>query len=327
MNDLLKFISKSLEPFGYHVRPRKGLNLIRVPNIENAVNAENITLLRKSADKAAPKLPDGNLNELVIYLRTCLREKRNIDTKPRIGGNDMTETTMRCVWSLVKSIKYTQQKFPALKINLNVLDDHSDTAPFKKLEDLLKSSGVSYKIETTKERGQGASLHEQFSKSRNDDAIVYFVEDDYLHEEDGITAMFEFYKSMAALSGSHLVLYPQEHNSLYSHHYPSYIVQGEDRHWRSVRHATHTFVTHSKIVDKYWKYFENTKFVGNKKKRKLGSEARTTNNLFKYVPGFSPLTPCAVHLQFEELLPPFYDWRPLWERSALEKELPKAGNF
>jgi hypothetical protein len=132
--------------------------------------------------------------------------------------------------------------------------------------------------------------------------------------------MIKFYRDIAALTGSHSVTYPQEHNSLYSHHYPSYIVLGDDRHWRSVRHATHTFLTHGKVVDKYWRYFENTKFVGIRKKRKLGSEARTTNNLFKYLPGFSPMRPCAVHLQFEELLPPFYDWRPLWERSALPPE-------
>jgi hypothetical protein len=316
MNDVLKFISKSLEPFGYHVRPRKGLNLLRVANLEKD-NGENIALPRRAADKPAPQTPEGNLNEFIIYLRTCLREKRNVDIKPRLGGSDMTETTLRCVASLINSVHDAQKKFPGIKISMTVLDDHSDTAPLAKLQDVLKTAKFPVKTETTKERGQGASLHEQFSKSRADNAIVYFVEDDYLHEPDGIAAMIKFYRDMAALTGSHLVLYPQEHNSLYSHHYPSYIVQGEDRHWRSVRHATHTFVTHGKVVDKYWQYFENTKFVGNKKKRKLGSEARTTNNLFKHVPGFSPLKPAAVHLQFEELLPPFYDWRPLWNQSKI----------
>lgn len=316
MNDVLKFISKSLEPFGYHVRPRKGLNLLRVPALEKE-HHENITLPHKAMDKSAPKAPDGNLDTFIIYLRTCLREKRNIDTRARLGGSNMTETTLRCVLSLINSVHHAEQNLPRMKISMTVLDDHSDPTPLQQLQNVLKAANFPVKIETTTQRGQGASLHEQFSKARTDDAIVYFVEDDYLHEENGIAAMIAFYRAMAEKTGSHLVLYPQEHNSLYSHHYPSYIVQGDDRHWRSVRHATHTFVTHGKVVDQYWKYFENTKFVGIKKKRKLGSEAQTTNNLFKYVPGFSPLKPCAVHLQFEELLPPFYDWRELWDKSKI----------
>jgi hypothetical protein len=121
---------------------------------------------------------------------------------------------------------------------------------------------------------------------------------------------------MAAASGSHLLLYPQEHPVLYANHYPSYIVQGKDGHWRSMSNATHTFLTHGSVVARYWDYFENTKFVGDRKNRRKGSEDRTTNKLFRHIPGFSPLKPCAAHLQFESLLPPYFDWRPLWEQSA-----------
>jgi hypothetical protein len=326
MNDLLKFISKSLEPFGYHVRPRTGLNFLKIRNLESSENAKNIVTLRKTTRNPVSKLPEGNLNELVIYLRTCMRNQRTASIKPRIGSSDMTEITLRCVLSLLRSVKHAQDAYREINISLFVLDDYSDAPELQKLETLIKQFSIPYTIKTARQTGQGNSLHEQFSISRNEDAIVYFCEDDYLHDENGIAAMIGFYKSMTALTGSHIVIYPQEHHSLYSHHYPSYIVQGEDRHWRSIRHATHTFLTHSKVVQKYWKYFKNTKFVGNKKKRKLGSEARTTNNLFRYVPGFSPLKPCAVHFQSEGLMPPFYDWRPLWEKSILENESPKVWN-
>lgn len=314
MNDLVKLISKSLEPFGYHVRPRGGLNFLRIPNLEKEIN---VSATRKALNKIAPQMPDANLNKLTIYLRTCMRDKRNIDTRPRLTGVDLTEHSLRCILSLIRSINHAVKAMPELEIDLRVLDDHSDATPLQNLKSLLKQTQAKISVETTQTTGQGASLHEQFSKARNEDAMTYFCEDDYLHEENGIATLVTFYRQMVEISETLPVLYPQEHNTLYSHHYPSYIVQGEDRHWRSVRHATHTFMTHGKIVDKYWNYFENTKFVGNRKKRKLGSEARTTNKLFKHVPGFSPLIPCAVHLQFEDLLPPFYDWRPLWERNTL----------
>lgn len=314
MNDIIKLISKSLQPFGYHVRPRGGLNLLRVPNLERDAH---ISVSRRALDNPATRAPDGNLDSLVIYLRTCMRDKRNIDTRPRLTGVNMTEHSLRCINSLLRSAENLKD----IKVEIRVLDDHSDPAPLTRLNALLKTAKFPVSVLTTSEKGQGASLHEQFTRGRADNAIVYFVEDDFLHEPDGLAAMIKFYRDIAALTGSHSVIYPQEHNTLYSHHYPSYIVLGDDRHWRSVRHATHTFLTHGKVVDKYWRYFENTKYVGIKKKRKLGSEARTTNNLFKYLPGFSPMKPCAVHLQFEELLPPFYDWRPLWERSALPPEV------
>lgn len=310
MNDLIKFISRSLEPFGYHVRPRKGINLLRIANLEQE---GSINITRRALDNPAPQALDGNLDKLVIYLRTCMRDKRNIDRRPRCTGVDMTEHSLRCIHSLLRAAENVKD----VSVELRVLDDHSDPGPLAKLNTLLTGAQIPVSIQTTTVKGQGASLHEQFSKARSDDAIVYFVEDDFLHEEDGLVVMIQFYRDLASITGSHSVLYPQEHNSIYSHHYPSYIVQGEDRHWRSVRHATHTFLTHGKVVEKYWRYFENTKFVGNRKKRKLGSEARTTNNLFRFIPGFSPLKPCAVHLQFEELLPPYYDWRPLWERNKI----------
>ena len=317
MNDLVRLISKSLEPFGYHVRPRNGLNFLRIPNLEKE---PNVNATRKTMNKIALQTPEANLGRLIIYLRTCMRDKRNIDTRPRLTSADLTEHSLRCILSLIRSINHATKAIPDVKIELCVLDDHSDSIPLQNLKTLLKQLRMPFTVETTQTTGQGASLYEQFSKARDQDAITYFCEDDYLHEENGIATLIIFYHQMAKISGNLPVLYPQEHNTLYSHHYPSYIVQGEDRHWRSVRHATHTFMTHGKIVEKYWSYFENTKFVGNRKKRKLGSEARTTNKLFKHVPGFSPLTPCAVHLQFEELLPPFYDWRPLWERNALPEK-------
>ena len=75
---------------------------------------------------------------------------------------------------------------------------------------------------------------------------------------------------------------------------------------------------HSSTVRKYWEYFENTRFVGNKKKRRLGVEARTTNYLFNHLPGFAPIPALAAHMQAEKCLPPFFNWRPNWDQNGLD---------
>ena len=68
----------------------------------------------------------------------------------------------------------------------------------------------------------------------------------------------------------------------------------------------------SSIVGKHWKYFDNTKYVGHKEKRQLGSEKQTTDKLFNHIPGFSPIPAVAVHLQSQDSLPPFFDWKEIW---------------
>lgn len=318
MNDLLKWISRAITPMGYHVRPRTAPNFLKVSVLESAENQQNLQALRKICASPITTKIDESLNHLHIFLRTCLRESRKMNPKPRLTGDDINENAYRCVQSLAASILYAKERIPTLMIDITIMDDRSDAAILQKIKSILNAANIPLSIKQTNEAGQGASLHETFVAGKNLDSLVYFVEEDYLHQEDGIFRMLEFYQSTSSAISSHMVIYPQEHNELYSNHYPSYILAGADRHWRTTRNATHTFLTHGKIVEKFWLLFENTKYVGIKKHRRKGSEDRTTNKLFEHIPGFSPLKPCAVHLQYEELLPPFFNWRELWDKNKVD---------
>ena len=311
MNDALKLLSKSLKPFGYHIRKYKAPNILRIPALEQENFTPSLSLPTIAGGGYLPA--DSNLDQMVIYVRTCIRENRNIDKSKRITGVTLEENTRRCLYSLLRSIDHAIKQQSDRKIKLICLDDHSDDKYREILKNIMSKASCEWEFLQTSETGQGPSLHEQFKMGSHENAIVYFCEDDYLHEIDAIDVCWNFYKKVAQKLETHCVLYPQEHAVLYSDHYPSYIVLGDDRQWRTMRHATHTFITHGQVVSKYWDYFENTKFVGDKKNRKKGSEAHTTNKLFEKIPGFSPMRPAAVHLQFQDTLPPLYDWKPLWE--------------
>lgn len=314
MNDALKLLSKSLKPFGYHIRKYKAPNILRIPALEKNDNFKPSLALPKIIESGF--LPSSaDLNIMIIYVRTCIRENRNIDKSKRITGVTLEENTKRCLYSLIKSIKHAMTMNSERTIKLICLDDHSDEKYRKTLENIVSQAPCENEFRQTTHTGQGASLHEQFKLGSHDNALVYFCEDDYLHEIDAIDTCWNFYMKVAKDFETHSVIYPQEHAVLYSDHYPSYILLGDDRRWRTIRHATHTFITHGQVVEKFWDYFENTKFVGDKKNRKKGSEARTTNQLFEVIPGFSPMKPAAVHLQFEETLPQLYDWKPLWQEN------------
>lgn len=311
MNDALKLLSKSLKPFGYHIRKYKAPNILRIPALEQDDFKSSLSLPKVAGNGFLPE--DANLDQMTIYMRTCIRENRNIDKTKRITGVTLEENTKRCLFSLLRSIEHALKQDKNRSIKLICLDDHSDEIYRKKLEDIISKAPCDNEFRQTNGTGQGKSLHEQFKLGSHENAIVYFCEDDYLHEIDAIDTCWNFYNKITRDLETHSVLYPQEHAVLYSDHYPSYLVLGDDRQWRTIRHATHTFITHGQVVKKFWDYFENTKFVGDKKNRKKGSEAQTTNKLFEKIPGFSPMRPAAVHLQFEETLPPLYDWKPLWE--------------
>lgn len=293
MNDALKLLSKALKPLGYQVSKRGTPALL---------NMDGHALSK-------PYMTDGaHFDHMNIYVRTCIRTDRNIDTKPRITGASLEENTLRCLTSLVRAINFANRD-----ISLIILDDRSDQESVQKIETVLKPLTCAWQIEQTKETGQGNSLYEQFQRAKEENALVYFCEDDYLHEQDAIKVCWDFYDQMTKEFDTHSFIYPQEHRSLYTKPAPSYIFLGADRKWRTIHNATHTFITHGHIVRDFWHYFENTKYVGHPKKRKLGSEAQTTNKLFQHIPAFSPMKPAAVHLQFDGTVPQLYDWQSLWE--------------
>lgn len=270
-------------------------------------------------DRPKGQEPAVDLRTLHVCLRTCLRENRNVNPKPRLTGSSLEELTLRCARSLVRSLNDAAAHGGG-SVSLRVLDDRSDAAPLARLKQILADAQVPVDVTTTTTPGQGPSLHEQFDWARRLDGLVYFVEDDWLHEEGGIRAMWDFYRDTAARIGGPLVIAPQEHGSLYMDHPPSYLVLGRDRRWRTIHNATHTLFTHAHVVRDHWDCFENTRFVGTKK-RKLGSERATTNRLFEIMPAFSPIRPTAVHLQYDEILPPFFDWRPLWNQNKVDDVL------
>lgn len=312
MNEILRLLQRSLRPFGYDIRRRGTYNLLPFKGLSPKAGLDGV---RRAFDYdgGPERCAVGNLDLLKIVYRTCLNHDRNLKASLRVSQAPLVDTVERCFYSLVRSVNAALKEKDGPRIEVLVLDDHSDADLLARIENVAAKLKVPWKIQTTEETGQGASLHEQFALAAKDDALYYFCEDDYLHEKQAIYEMAAFYKQIFQATRRHLILHPQEHETLYDRFfYPSYLLLSPYRHWRTVSDATHQLFMHSFVVRDYWAYFENTKFVGNKKKRKLGSEAKTTNRLFDHLPCFSPIPALAAHMQAPHVLPPFFDWRKLW---------------
>lgn len=310
MNEALRLLKKSLKPFGYDLRPIGGYTLVPPENLPQGP----IQNVYQAFDEVKSK-PLSNISSLTIFVRTCLRSNRNADTTPRFTGVSIAETVYRCLSSTVNSINHSVQKGRACDVV--VLDDHSDTSYLNIMNNIFNQLTCPWALHTTRQTGQGLSLLEQFERAKELDSLCYFCEDDYLHIPTAIDDMWDFYLDTFNQINGNMVLHPQEMEFLYNHYYPSYIFKGRTCHWRTMSHATHVLWTHSHVVRDYWSYFENTRFVGDRKNRHLGSESRTTNLLFNHIPGFCPLPGLAGHAQFEFTLPPFFDWKRIWDANEI----------
>lgn len=310
MNEVLRLLKKALKPFGYDVS-KIGHYTLSPPKSDSD---HTLAPVYQAFDHPQ-KNPSSDVQRLVVFIRTCLRASRNVDKTPRFTGVSVAETIYRCLLSTVASIQNACDKGRLCEVV--VLDDHSDAEYVAVLKRIFSRLTCTWTFETTRETGQGLSLLEQFERAKNLNALCYFCEDDYLHLPSAIDEMWSFYQQVFEKTNAHMVLHPQEMEFLYQHYYPSYILKGEYRHWRSMSHATHVLWTHSHVVKDYWRYFENTRFVGDRKNRHKGSENRTTNLLFQHIPGFCPLPGLAGHTQFDFTLPPFFDWKEIWDQCAL----------
>ena len=289
MNELLRLLGKALRPFGYDVRPHGALNLLPYKGIspDSPVDLVRTVINREENPEQESNV---NLEKVIIVFRSCLDDRRLSRAQVRINSIPMIDIIERCLSSLISSVNYAIEKISSPQIEFIILDDHSS----KEYEDRIKNIALNlrcrWRFETTLRSGQGASLHQQFLMARDDNALYYFCEDDFLHERSAIYEMWLFYNQIYRSSKSHLVIHPQEHESLYKHLYhPAFIILSPFRHWRSVNDATHVIFTHSFVVKKYWLYFEDVKYVGDYRNRHRGSERRTTNRLADHLPFFAPI--------------------------------------
>lgn len=309
MNEVLRVLEKILKKSGYTIKKHPKYNLLPLKNFQNDPFLKTTYDAFDNKDKLV--LAD-DVSKLNVCLRTCVSKKRAGESYSKLTGVALDQHLFKCIQSLVVSINEAVEHNK--KIKLTVFDDRSDKAALENINSILGKAKCGYEVIKTKNAGQGGSLYEHFSFSRDKNSLFYFCEDDYLHTPRAINEMISFYRDIYEEASTHLLIHPQEHELIYSQiNYPSYILEGQNRRWRTISHSTHTFFTHSSIVDKYWRYFDNTKYVGNKEKRHLGSEKRTTDKLFNHIPGFSPIPAVAVHLQSKESLPPFFDWKKVWD--------------
>jgi hypothetical protein len=157
------------------------------------------------------------------------------------------------------------------------------------------------------------SIYNSFLLSLKDQKdLIYFVEDDYIHDENAITEMLFTYERISSQLKKELVMCPTDYPFLYNKVDNTKIFLGNKKHWRSTQETLLTFLTSRNIIEKYWVLLENMC------KLEHSPFEKPLHKIYETELCISPVPSLALHCTNANSifgLSPNLNWKELWEKN------------
>ena len=327
-----KIFVKICRIFGYEVIDQSNFF---VPTQEKSLS-ENLSV---QGEKSIT-LPLGEVkisrkvNALTVIFRFCTNVNMLTQNKKRLFDQNKSEYTFRSLNSTIKSLNYAKTIFPKIEIDIIVIDHSSkntDLEQIKKqlIKSNLKNSIISLNVSdfinniknynakdekvTENQKSNMSNIYKSLliAKDQCKD-LVYFVEDDYLHQEDAIYEMIFAYERISSQMNGELFLCPADYPYLYTRIEATNIFIGLNKHWRRVDETLCTFLTSKIILQKYWK-----KFVSMCQFEHYPFE-QPLHDIYKSELCLSPIPSLAFHCTNVNSifgLAPNMDWEKIWNEN------------
>jgi hypothetical protein len=254
--------------------------------------------------------------------------------KKRLFEKEKIEYTSRTIYSLLNSVKNNSQ-LNEIKINFKVIDHNSSKQNLEKINSIFKSFDTNYdlinldisnfenEIENLNERGEKVSINQisnmaninkSLLEAKKSEDLIYFVEDDYLHQKHAISEMIFTYERLASQINKDLILCPTDYPYLYAKADVTQNFLGHNYHWRKVNETLCTFLTSKNIIEKYW-----DQYISMCKKEHAPFE-KPLHRIYEKELCISPIPSLAIH--FTNInsifgLSPNVDWEKIWEENDL----------
>ena len=306
-----------------------------VPTLNKSLNEKLSVKGKKSIN-----LPLGEvkitrkIKSLDIIIRTCSSVNMLTQNKNRIFEKEKIDYTLRSINSIIRSVKNAKKSMDELLFKIYVVDYNSDQENLDKIKNIIEKSSIHFKlynldlkdfkdkIKKTNQKNENVTSNQisnmsniykslQLSKENSSD-LVYFVEDDYIHEESAISEMITTYERMASLTNKELILCPTDYPYLYTKAESTQVYLGEKYHWRKINETLCTFLTSKKIVEKHWK-----KFTSMCEFEHYPFES-PLHEIYEEELCISPIPSLAIHCTNVNSifgLSPNVDWKKLWEEN------------
>ena len=332
-NTLKKLFIKICRLMGYEIIDQ---NNFYIPTLDKNINET----LSKASLKSI-NLPLGEVKitrkvkSLDIIIRSCSSINMLTQNKKRIFEKDKIDYTLRSINSILRSVNYSKKHHSSFDIKITVIDHNSSDDNLKKITNLLKNSSLPFKllnldlnefdskIKKTNEKKEKVTLNQisnmsniykslMLSKTSND--LIYFVEDDYIHELDSITEMLFAYERIASLTNEELVICPTDYPYLYVQAENTKVYLGEKYHWRKINETLCTFLTSKQIIKKHWEKFLS---LCNFEHYPFESPL---HEIYKQELCISPIPSIAIHytnINSIYGLSPNKDWKRIWDENKV----------
>ena len=268
------------------------------------------------------------IKSLLIVFRTNTSVEIWDQNKKRLFEYPKIEYSKRSLNSIIKSIKFLKDKYPAINVKVIIVDDNSKDKNLLEFKDLINNNNIELinleyskfenKISKQKNKETFANLASllqcfEIGKEKGED-LIYFVEDDYLHFEEMLFEMISSYERIASQIRKDIFMCPSDYPYLYMNNEKTNVLIGNKRHWRTVNKTLCTFMTTKNLLEKYW-----DKFYKNCLDRHDPFE-KYLNEIYLKEICISPIKSLSLHLtniNSSYGLSPLIDYKKLWDENKI----------
>jgi len=274
------------------------------------------------------------VNALTVIFRSCTRVNMLTQNKKRLFNKNKSEYTFRSLNSIIKSLNRAKLVLPKIKFDIILIDVNSEKNDIEQMKKQLEKSNLENSIislnvkefsnnikninakkekVTENQISNMSSIHKSFLVAKDQcNDLVYFVEDDYLHQLDSIYEMIFTYERISSQMNRELFICPTDYPYLYTKVDTTNIFLGSSKHWRKVGETLCTFLTSKIILQKYWeKFISMCQFEHDPFEQPL-------HDIYKSEYCLSPMPSLALHctnINSVFGLSPNINWKKIWEEN------------
>ena len=318
-----------------------GYEIIDQNNFYMPTSNKSLNQTLSVSGKKSISLPLGEVKisrkvrSLDVIIRTCSSVNMLTQNKKRIFEQEKIEYTLRSINSILRSVNYAKEFHPNINVKITVIDHNSSSNNLEKIKNLLSSSSIQFnllsldisefenKIKKINEKNEKtipnqisnmSNVYKSLMLSKVSEDLIYFVEDDYIHELDAFTEMLFAYERIASLTSNELIICPTDYPYLYVQAENTNIYLGEKYHWRKINETLCTFLTSKQVVEKHWdKFLSICTFEHYPFESPL-------HEIYKQELCISPIPSIAIHctnINSVYGLSPNKDWKKIWDENKV----------
>ena len=274
------------------------------------------------------------VSSLTVIFRSCTGINMLTQNKKRLFDENKSEYTFRSLNSIIKSLNKAKVALPKIEFDIIVIDYNSEKNDIEQMKKQLDKSNLKNSIillnvnefvnniksinaknekVTENQISNMSNIHKSLLVAKDQcNDLVYFVEDDYLHQLDSIYEMIFTYERISSQMNRELFICPTDYPYLYTKVDTTNIFLGSSKHWRKVEETLCTFLTSKIILQKYWK-----KFISMCQFEHYPFE-QPLHDIYKSEYCLSPIPSLALHctnINSVFGLSPNMNWKKIWEEN------------